>query len=293
MKQNATNIHRYGRPFLFTILFAAFCVTTGFIFATDAGGHSQDNQSPHSPAWLQLEIDKQKQRLSSTDLDERRDAVMRLGLLHRAEASRAVLPALTDPFPMIRATAANALSSLPPQESASALIPLLGDNDEFVRQQVAYALGEMKNRAAVAALVERLETDKLDSVRSAAAVALGQIGDESAVVALAGVLSSRDAAQGGKKRKWKNSEFVLRAAARSLGEIGSRAGVPVLIDALSNESVAGDVRREAARALGLIGDPVAVPTLRSAVGAPDVYLSQLAGESLRKIASRAGTPSLR
>ena len=287
MKQSATNNPRLLPLVHSAFLLAALVVSTSSTFSAAAGRNPQDNQSPRSLTRLQLEIEKQKQRLSSTDVDERRDALMRLGLLHRAEASRAAVSALADSLPMIRATAACALSSLPPGESAAALIPLLRDKDEFVRQQVSYALGEMKNRVAVAALVERLGTDELDSVRGAAAVALGQIGDDSAVIALAGVLSSGNAAQAGKKPKGTNNEFVLRAAARSLGEIGSRAGVPVLIEALANDSVAGDVRREAALALGLIGDPAAVPALRSAVGARDVYLSQLASESLRKIGSRA------
>jgi len=245
----------------------------------------QDSQSSTSITRAQVEIDKQKGRLASGDPEERRDALMRLGLLKRVEASRAALPALADPLPMIRVTAANAVSALPPGEGAAALIPLLSDKDEFVRQQVCYALGQMQNSMAVAALVERLNSGKLASVRGAAAVALGQIGDESAVVALAGALAP--AAQAGKKRKAINDEFVLRAAARSLGEIGSRAGCPVLLEALTNASMEIDVRREAARALGRIGDPAAIPALQTAMGATDVYLSQLARESLSKISAKS------
>ena len=276
-----------------TILaFTAAIISISLAGSLSAVVSSQDNKSTHSLTPIQLEIEKQKQRLGSIEVEERRDALMRLGGLHRAEASRAALSALADPLPIIRATAASALSSLPAEESAAALIPLLNDKDEFVRQQVSYALGGMKNRVAVAALIVRLSTDKLDSVRGAAAVALGEIHDESAVTTLAQTLQSGNSPRAGsRKRKTKENEFILRAAAHSLGEIGSRAGVPVLIEALSNDSMPDDVRREAARALGLIGDPSALPALRAALTANDPHLSQIAAEALRKIGSNAARPS--
>jgi HEAT repeat protein len=244
----------------------------------------QDNSLNRSLTPIQLEIEKQKQRLRSSDMEDRRDALMRLGRLRRAEASRVAVPALSDPLPIIRATAASALRALPADESATALIPLLSDKDEFVRQQAAYALGHVRNGASALALVERLKTDKLDSVRAAAAVALGEVGDESAVVALTEVLAAPGS--GSKKRKGEKNEFILRAAARSLGEIGSRAGVPALMETLTNENVPGDVKREAARSLGVIGDPAAIPALQAAQGASDPYLAQIAVEALRKIGAR-------
>jgi len=291
LKRGATIIDHARRPW--PILFVTFAMAWAILmFTPGAAGSSSQNESPHSLTSLQLEIQKQRVRLSSTEAEERRDALMRLGGLHRAEASRAALSALTDLFPVIRATAAFALSSLPAAESAAALVPLLNDKDEFVRQQVSYALGGMKNRSAVAAIIERLKTDKKDSVRGAAAVALGQIGDDAGVIALAEVLSSGGSAQmGSRKRKPKESEFILRATAHSLGEIGSRAGAPVLIAVLSNDSMPDDVRREAALALGLIGDSAAIPALRAALTANDPYLSRIASEALRKIASNPGHPS--
>src|SRR3954451_11460123 len=59
----------------------------------------------------QAEIQTQRQRLSSSDVEERRDAVMRLGSMRRPEASRAALPALSDAEPIVGATAANAILS--------------------------------------------------------------------------------------------------------------------------------------------------------------------------------------
>lgn len=240
-------------------------------------------QSSRSLTPIQIAVENQRERLASSDMEERRDAVMRLGNLHAAEASRAAVPALSDASPIVRATAAKAVLSLDPNESVSVLLPLLKDKDEFVRREAAYALGRTRSRSATAALSERLLTDKEDGVRAAAAVALGDIADEAAVVSLASALAPELAERGSGRRKREQNVFVLRAAAVSLGQIGSRAGTPALISALSNEKVDGDVRREAARSLGMIGDPAAAPALRAASTAADPFLSQTAYEALRKL----------
>ena len=232
---------------------------------------------------LQQAIESQRERLSSSDQEERRDAVMRLGHLHSAEAARAAVPALSDPSPVIRATAAKAVLSLPADESVSVLLPLLKDKDEFVRREAAYALGLTRSRAATAALSDRLLNDKEDGVQAAAAVALGQIADEAAVVALVGTLAPELSAPARKKRKPEDNVFVLRAAATALGQIKSRAGTAALISVLNNEKLPSDVRRESARSLGLIGDRSAEPALRAASTAADPYLAQIASEALKKL----------
>ena len=253
---------RHKRAQKFICAFCAFLWPLSFVVL------AQDSRKL-TPS--QLEIEKQQQRLSSSDQEERRDAVMRLGTIRREEASRAALPALKDASPIIRATATKAILSMAGDESASALIPLLGDKDEFVRRETAYALGLTRSRTATTPLSERLLNDKEDGVRGAAAVALGQIGDEAAVVPLVGTLARE------------KNVFVLRAAATSLGQIGSRAGMPALISALSNEKFPSDVRREAARSLGLIGDPSAEPALRAATTSPDPYLSEIAHKAIHRL----------
>src|SRR6185503_11539390 len=175
-------------------------------------------QSSRSLTPIQAAIETQRERLASSDVEERRDALMRLGNLHNAEASRAAVPALSDVSPIIRATAAKAVLSLDPNESVSVLLPLLKDKDEFVRRETAYALGRTRSRNATAALSERLLTDKEDGVRAAAAVALGHIADESAVVALVGTLAPELSAPAKSKNKREQNVFVLRAAATSLGQ---------------------------------------------------------------------------
>jgi len=231
----------------------------------------------------QSAIEKHRQRLSATDPEERRDAVMQLGAMHRTEASSVATAGLTDPSPMVRAMAAKAILSLGSDESVAALTPLLSDKDEFVRREVAYALGLTKSRKATDSLTQLLLNDKKDGVRAAAAVALGEVRDESAVVTLANVLSGDSSGSTKKKSKTEKNVFVLRAVARSLGQIRSRAAVPALVTALSNEKLVNDVRREAAHALGMIGDPAAVPALKVAAASGDPYLAQAAFESLRKL----------
>jgi len=231
----------------------------------------------------QAEIERQRQRLNSSDVEERRDAIMRLGSMRLAAASRAALPALTDAEPIVRATAAKAILSIGAEESVSSLLPLLNDKDEFVRREAAYALGLTRSRAATSALSELLLNDKEDGVQAAAAVALGHIADEAAVVALVGTLAPELSAPTKKKRKREDNVFVLRAAATALGHIRSRAGTAALISVLSNEKLPSDVRRESARSLGLIGDRTAEPALRAASMAADPYLAQIATEALKKL----------
>ena len=238
-------------------------------------------QSTQTPT--QLQIGKQQQRLSSGDEEERRDALMRLGAMHLAAASRAALPALNDRSPIVRVTAAKAILALDGSESAAALLPLLNDRDEFVRREAAYALGATRSKTATAALTDRLLNDKEAGVRGAAAVALGEIRDENAVTALANILAPQLSAPAKSKRKPEANPFVLRAAAVALGQIKNRAGTPALISVVSNEKFPNDVRRETAHSLGLLGDPSAIPALQSASLSDDPFLARLAQESLHKL----------
>jgi HEAT repeat protein len=238
----------------------------------------------------QLEIEKQRVRLGSMEVEERRDALTRLGSMHHPEASRAAVSALNDPMPIIRATAASSILSLPSDEAAASLIPLLKDKDEFVRREAAYALGKTRSRSAVSALTEVLLADKEDGVRGAAAVALGQISDEAAVVPLSAVLNPQVAMPASKSKKNRKPRrelnlFVLRSAARSLGQIGNRAGSLSLILVLQDEKAEDDLRRESAAALGRIGDSSALPSLRTALTARDPYLAEAAKEAIQRISN--------
>jgi HEAT repeat protein len=236
---------------------------------------AQNNLTP-----LQQKIEAQRQRLSSADAEERRDALMKLRTIKHPDASRAATAALNDEVPMVRVSAAHAILWLPADEVVTLLTPLLVDKLEFVRREVAYALGETHSRSAVTPLANLLNTDKEVGVRAAAAVALGQIGDETAVPALAQVISANQVQP---KKKARENEFVVSAAAESLGKIRSRAGVSPLLTALANEANPLEVRRASATALGLIGDQSAVPALQAAYASDDPYLHQAAREALRRL----------
>ena len=273
------------RPQVFIILLATLLSVAAASRVVSAS-LAQNDTTRQGLTPVQLEIEKQRQRLNSEDIEERREALVRLRSLHHPHASRAAIAGLTDAAPVVRATAAASVVFLPAGESAAALIPLLSDKDEFVRQQAAYALGETRSGSAVAALVERL-SDKMNSVRGAAAVALGEIADPGAVVALAAVLNRQAGLpqpKKDKKTKPEQNPFVLRAAAHSLGQIGNRAATPALLSVLTDEKAEDDVRREAAWALGRIGDTSAITALQQALTARDPYLAEAAQEALRKIA---------
>lgn len=268
---------RRGSLFHFTL-----CCVIVLNVAAPTHARAQSDLTP-----LQREVRVQTARLSSADVEERRDAVTRLGATGRPEGSRAAAAALADPSAVVRATAARAVLSLGHNEAATLILPLLRDRDEFVRREAAYALGLTRSPYAVTALAAAVETDKKPSVRGAAAVALGQIGDATAAPALAGALARRLPASGlfGRllRKKVEEDEFVRRAAAVSLGQMASRESVPALVEALSDTRAPSDIRRECARALGIIGDARAVPALRSALAAQDPYLSRISFEALKKI----------
>ncbi|MCA1642295.1 MAG: HEAT repeat domain-containing protein [Acidobacteria bacterium] len=142
------------------------------------------------------EIERERARLNSSETEERRDAVTMLGAMARPDASRAAAAGLTDAAPIVRATAARAVLSLPPDEAARLVVPLLRDKSEFVRREAAYALGLTRSRVGVGDLIPLVARDKEAGVRGAAAVALGQIGDARAVPALSGALGRRVGASG-------------------------------------------------------------------------------------------------
>jgi HEAT repeat protein len=250
------------------IVLALFACVTAF-------GQNNDRLTP-----LQRRIEQQKQRLSSGEVEERRDALMKLGAMQHPDASRAAMTALNDEDPMVRVAAAHALASMPPAEAATVIVPLLQDKLEFVRREAAYSLGETRSRTAVQPLIDLLQTEKQAAVRAAAVIALGQIGDQSAVPALAQALSGFSV---NKKSKKREDQFVMRSAARALGQIGSQAGVEPLISALTDEANSIHIRRAAAEALGLIGNPSAIPALEAASESNDPYLSEAARAALRRV----------
>src|ERR1700738_4398537 len=103
-------------------LLAAMFVVTGPVAGKAIVGQSNERQTP-----VQREIEAQRQRLNSTEVEERRDALMRLGSLGRPDASRVAAAGLSDVEPMVGVTAAPAIRCLPPGEAVTLLIPLFPD----------------------------------------------------------------------------------------------------------------------------------------------------------------------
>jgi len=253
----------------------------GVLLSPATAQSPQDRSSSLTP--LQLEIEKQRVRLSSPEVEDRRDAISRLASMRHPAASRAAQAGLKDQLPIIRATSVTAILWMPAEESAANLLPLLSDKDEFVRRETAYALGTTRSITAVTSLVELLQNDKVDEVRGAAAVSLGKISSDRAVGPLINVLTGQTEQTKKKKAKREQNPFVLRSAARALGQIRSRAALPVLLTTLQDEKLEDDLRREAAIALGTIGDHSAIPALQNVTSARDPHLAVAADTAIKSI----------
>ncbi|MEO6393847.1 MAG: HEAT repeat domain-containing protein [Pyrinomonadaceae bacterium] len=264
--------------------FACAAVAVGSVFAQDVslGERTTISAASAEEATVRNQISLQQQRLSSNDVEERRDAVLKLGWIKRPESSRIAASALNDPNEKVRAAACAAVLSLPPDEAVSVLMPALSDKRPFVRQEAAFALGQTRSGTAALSLINTLQTDEYLNVRAAAALALGQIGAATSVDVLSATL--KGVAEGKIRDKDKNEfEFLRRSAAVALGQIGSRSGVPALIDALGRATEPDDVRREAARSLGVIADPSSIPALKAVLADRDPYLSRIAQDGLDNI----------
>ena len=255
------------------------------------------------------DLDKLSSEIQSGTSEQKRNALFEIRDLHTEPASRVAIPALSDPEPIVRATAAASIAFLPETETAVLLRPLLSDKDPFVRREAAYALRENRTGIDTNVLVKLMLDDKVTDVRSAAAVALGW-GDSSAVDALTTILA---------KKPKGNDEFLRRSAAHSIGQVAeiARGGhrstttpknflpekykdsmtsnaattsspsfskaVGVLLKVASNSKEAGDIRREAAFALGAIGDTSALAFLRANLTNRDNYLAEICKEALLKV----------
>src|SRR5690349_14421179 len=77
--------------------------------------------------------------------EQKRDALFQIRNLRSEIASRAAVPALTDPDAIVRATAASSVVFLPKPDAVAILAPLLADKDAFVRKEAAYALGKVES----------------------------------------------------------------------------------------------------------------------------------------------------
>lgn len=245
--------------------------------------------------------------------EQKRNALFQIRNLRSEIASRTAIPALIDADPIVRATAAAAVTFLPKPEAITVLTPLLNDKDAFVRKETAYALGNTESPDAAAPLLELLRREKDLETKAAVIVALGQTGNRSAIEPLIALL---------KRKPDEDEEFIRRASARSIGQIAQinrtgkervvtpqsflpekfkdlsgddltaqfpvfSAAVVTLSSVLQNTREADDTRREAAFALGSVGSRSSQSILQTTSSSPDPYLAEIAREALSKIVHSA------
>lgn len=112
----------------------------------------------------------------ATATEDRIAAARRLGALPDRRAVMALLEALADPSPRLRAEAAKSLGRLGYRSMArAALLSRLQDPDPDVRQAAALALGQLRDSWAIPALRHLAVTERAAQVRRAAWTALRQI----------------------------------------------------------------------------------------------------------------------
>jgi HEAT repeat protein len=186
-----------GSFFLFFRSFSVFSFFCGSLFLTATAARAQD-------------LTALETTLRTGTTEQKRDALFQIRDLRSETASRIAVPALKDPDPIVRATAAASITFLSKPEALAALTPNLADKDAFVRKETAYALGTIESPDAAAPLLELLRREKDLEVKAAVAVALGQTGNRLAVEPLIALL---------KRSPKDGEEFIRRASARSIGQI--------------------------------------------------------------------------
>ena len=232
---------------------------------------ASDKAIQQSSASTDAEVARLASELKSSSEEERREAAVQLGAINSEAAYSALVSAISDPSPSVRAFVVFAIARHGRPDAARLLSDRLKqDKDGFVRKVSAFALAELRGPDRTPALIGALK-DKDAEVRGAAAVSLADHPDDGAIVALTGALSDK-------------SEFVRAHAARALGVNGRAAAqaVPALIDLLS-KGADSEVKRQAATALGQIGDRAALPALEHARHDKDPYLVQAAEEATKLI----------
>lgn len=127
----------------------------------------------------------------------------------------------SDPNPIVKAKAAEALGKLGNARFTPILLQALTDESDIVRHTVIQSLGRIRAMEAIPALIATL-TDQNPELSTAAAIALGQIGTEAAIPALIQALNAPD-------------PIVRKSSANALGQIGSTRSISALLTALEGD----------------------------------------------------------
>jgi HEAT repeat protein len=171
----------------------------------------------------------------------------------KRRAVDALVRALDDDRPEVRAEACGSLGGLGELGVVNALLRRLDDGEPAVRQHAAIALGTLRAEPAFDALADALRDGPAD-LRFQAATSLAEIAGARAFAPLVAALADRD-------------PQVIGAAALALGAIGDpRAKSP--LSAVAAHTDAG-ARFDVAYALAELGDGTGAPALAAATRDPE------------------------
>jgi HEAT repeat protein len=246
--------------------------------------------------------------LSRQSSDDWQREIALLSALRVETVVLALVEALRDPAPEVRAAATDACIDLCLAEPPEALLfagklkpPAPTDEaPAFGPEAGAVAVSDATPSPLVLAVEPLSEAlkDANAAVRASAANALGWIGDTRAVAALArclkdpdeacrvasaqalGMLRSPLALKPLARALGDASLAVRRQVAESLGRLGDPITADLLSDALTDEEEALEVRAAAARALGVLHLPQALPVLQELLDAPEPALRLATVEAL-------------
>lgn len=224
-----------------------------------------------------ITVDAALRDIRSGDARTRAAAAAALGDVdpeHRDQAVGALVPALSDPSPDIRAAAASSLGELGGPRAVNQLVLCLDDQIAIVRQTAAIALGKIGDAEAFEPLAIALREGPPD-LRFQAATSLAEIDPGRALEPLLAALADADAE-------------VLGAIALALGAVGDAQAGERLVPLLDHAREL--TRFDAAYALARLGDPRAVPVLSSLARRPE--LSWDAIESLELLGAGAAADAL-
>lgn len=193
----------------------------------------------------------------------------------RRRAIEALLRALDDDRPEVRAEAVASLGALEDPSVIPALVKRLDDGVPAVRQNAAIALGTLGHPDGFEHLALALRQGPAD-LRFQAATSLAEIDASAAYEPLVAALADDD-------------PQVVGAAALSLGAIGDRRCVPLLVPLLAHREHA--TRFDVAYALAELGDATGIAILVDALADLDRAWDAVTALAALGAAAAADTPA--
>jgi HEAT repeat protein len=194
----------------------------------------------------------------------------------RAFVHEALLGALGDEDPRVRAEVAGALGSTGAKQAVSAIAKLLKEDPALVRVAAIDALGRLDAKAELAAVRGALG-DVDAEVRGAAIRAIVTLGAREAANGVAGLLGDREAE-------------VRKEALKALAELGARGQGDAVAACLAD--AVPEVRLAAAWAAGRLGAAAARPRLEAMLGEKSMPARFTAVAALRRMRAAESEPAL-